>query len=103
MYHWNIPDEGIEGTIEHQISGKVLGLTNNGTGAEVIWQTKDESISVSQKWLRVISTGYIFQGCFTLVNSLSKMVLTASEEHKLTITGTYSMYSSFPDHCRVNG
>ena len=62
MYHWNIPVEGGEGTIEHQISGKVLGLTNNGTGAEVIWQTKDESISVSQKWLRVISTGYIFQG-----------------------------------------
>ena len=103
MYHWNIPVEGIEGTIEHQISGKVLGLTNNGTGAEVIWQTKDESISVSQKWLRVTSTGNIFQGCFTLVNSLSKMVLTASEEHKLTITGTYSIYSNHPDHCRVNG
>ena len=90
VYKWNVPVEGEEGIIEHQMSGKVLGLKNNGTasGTEVVWQTKDESISVSQKWLRVKSSGYDFGDWFTLVSSLSDRVLTTSEEQKLVITGT---------------
>ena len=93
VYKWNVPVEGEEGIIENQMSAKILGLKNNDTasGTEVVWQTKDESISVSQKWLRVKSSGFGFgdqSDWFTLVSSLSGRVLTTSEEQKLIITGT---------------
>ena len=45
---WNLPDEGTEGNIEDQTSGKVLGIQND----EIVLEDKEVPLSDRQKWLR---------------------------------------------------
>ena len=85
---WTLTAEGSEGNIEDQLSGKVLGLLNNGTeiGTPVILESKKRSVcSEGQKWLRDAADE---GGWFRLKNPLSGRVLTAQDQTIISITGT---------------
>ena len=86
---WTLTAEGSEGNIEDQLSGKVLGLLNNGTeiGTLVILESKKRSVcSEGQKWLRDAADE---GGWFRLKNPLSGRVLTAQDQTIISITGTF--------------
>ena len=88
---WTLTAEESEGNIEDQLSGKVLGLLNNGTeiGTMVILESKKRSVcSEGQKWLRDVANE---GGWFRLKNPLSGRVLTAQDQTIISITGTLFM------------
>ena len=88
---WTLTAEGSEGNIEDQLSGKVLGLLNNGTeiGTPVILESKKRSVcSEGQKWLRDAADE---GGWFRLKNPLSGRVLTAQDQTIISIAGTLSI------------
>ena len=95
---WTLTAEGSEGNIEDQLSGKVLGLLNNGTeiGTPVILESKKRSVcSKGQKWLRDAADE---GGWFRLKNPLSGRVLTAQDQTIISITGTsFSFKKMFLD------
>ena len=92
---WTLTAEGSEGNIEDQLSGKVLGLLNNGTeiGSHVILESKKRSVcSEGQKWLRDAADE---GGWFRLKNPLSGRVLTAQDQTIISITGQCPIYQHY--------
>ena len=77
---WIIPDEGVEGNIEDQDSGYVLGLSGN----MVILEEKNASAIDNQIWLRSKANS---KGFFLVKNPATGKVLTVLNKDTLTIRG----------------
>ena len=54
------------------------------SGIEAQPQSKDQSISDEQNWVRSCDVG---NGCFTLTNPISGKLLTAKDEASVTVEG----------------
>ena len=83
---WTMPVEGSEGNIGNKDANEVLGLRKVivKSGAKVEMQSRNKTISDVQQWL----IGKMNEdGWFTIVNSKSKLVLTAQTSAITAVTG----------------